>query len=668
MEPLSLAGAPTEGTQAIGDAFPPASGVLTASEVVAAVASPTAAERSSEPWALPSANLPAALPPLGWPHVDATAATAPATAVSATTTPSGGSSRLSPPPPPTPPPTAIAAETPLQTKALQRSSPLTPGTPATVDVAAAVAAMTAVSAASVITPPLTLRCPVAGCYRAFSRRSTLTSHARRHEVGMGRGGPKRGRSIGGGGGCSGGSGGGGSIQGTPGDGSSSTGGNPPPGSIKSAGKSGGFDAARVHVCKLCGRRFARRTSVTNHERSHYNERSLVNRRRRREAAAAASSSEDFVALGTAGKGGGWPAAAAAPAAPASSAQGTPPPHPSPAMASSAEVGMEPSSGMPTREAPNPAGPLMLGLSAAWGAPLTATAANAVAAPGGSPSEAYGRAAPLPQPPLPPTTAVSWFDVTPLSRQASNVTGASSAGGMFGSAEGEVGRPATEANAYGLGVATMEARLPSLSAPVTAKVSNTLPWRPTGTSPSPLIPSPLSPTTAFARGDIGAPDYLPSPLDSLWTAPSAAIGAHGEVPDRSSGEVGGVDKVTSATQSVPSPDVALTTGATDLMNDGVATDRGSLVSAATAAVGWLEANHAAAGGTVHAGAGLSTGVAPGTGTDPTGVAAALDGPGWGGVTEPTQVGADNMSMMPHLNSSFPPRDDMIERTLQELFEL
>ncbi|GAB0492138.1 hypothetical protein MMPV_003398 [Pyropia vietnamensis] len=42
-----------------------------------------------------------------------------------------------------------------------------------------------------------------------------------------------------------------------------------------------LDAARVYACGVCGRRFARRTSVTNHERSHGNVRSAVNRRRRR---------------------------------------------------------------------------------------------------------------------------------------------------------------------------------------------------------------------------------------------------------------------------------------------------------------------------------------------------------------------------------------------------
>lgn len=653
----------------MGEASPPAVGELTSPDIHAAAASRTATAGASEPWAFPAANLPAALPPLGWPRQDAAAAATPTTGASVPTAPSGASSRVSPLPLPTPPHAGNAAETPSQTQSPQRSYPLTPATPPAVDTPAAVAAMTAVSAASVVTPPPTLRCPVAGCCRTFSRRSMLSSHARRHEGGLANGGPKHLRGSGGRGGGSGNNGGGGSGESSPGGGSSSTGGTPPPRPTKGVGKPGGLDAARIHVCKLCGRRFARRTSVTNHERSHYNERSLVNRRRRREAAAAASSSEDLVALGAGGRGGGR-AAAAAPAAPtaaASPAQGTPPSPPSLAVTPSKEVDMHPSSGAPTSEIASPASTLMLGLSVALGAPQTASADAAAATACGLPSEAYGGAPPPPLPPPPPATAVSWFDVVPLSRQASNVTGVSSTSGILGPAGGELGPPAMVTNAYDLGVAVMAVRQPSSSTPVTATVPSTPPWRPTGASLPPLMPSPLSPTTSFADEGAGAraSDYLPSPLESLWVAPSSAPDADGGMPVRSSGGVGSGDKVTSATQTVTSLDVALTTGASGLMSDGDATDRGSLVSAP--AVGWLDSNPAAARTTGNAGADFSVGVTPRTEGAPSEVAAALDGPGWG-VPEPTPGGADNMSMMPHLNSPFPPRDEMIERTLQELFEL
>lgn len=324
--------------------------------------------------------------------------------------------------------------------------------------------------------------------------------------------------------------------------------------------------------------------------------------------------------------------------------------------------------VPTGDGSSAAGTLMLGLSAAWGPPRTAAAAPAdAAAAGGSPAGLY-EGAPPPPPRPPPTTAVSWFDLTPLSRQTSTVTGMSSAGGMPGAAVGELGPSVGAVSAYELGVAIHPPHSPSPSGVVAARAPCTPPWRPAGAPMPPLMPSPLSPATPFTAA--AAPAYLPSPLVGLWVGPPASAGADGGMTDRSAG-VGDGGKAAAAPQTLTSLAVPLTTGTAGPMSDGDVADRGSLVSVAAAAVGWLHvtpAAGAAASATVDAGDGLPAMGAPAAGGGASTVAAALGDRGWGGAPEPTTAGEDSMSMMQHLNSSYPLRDDMIERTLQELFEL
>ena len=126
----------------------------------------------------------------------------------------------------------------------------------------------------------TFACPTPGCGRAFTRQSTLTTHVRRHSASP----PAR------------------TLRHRSPTAAATSGADAP-----ATRAASGFFPARIFACRLCGRRFGRRTSLTNHERSHANVRSFVNRQRRRDAAAmtaAASLMEDVPAAVREGGGGG----------------------------------------------------------------------------------------------------------------------------------------------------------------------------------------------------------------------------------------------------------------------------------------------------------------------------------------------------------------------------